>query len=72
MKWDKRGHIISGIYEGVSFVGTVKNSRKVSSRIVHDVELFDIIFVDGKPLSTITIDDMIENARRVTEVNNED
>lgn len=62
MKWDKRGNIISGTYEGVSYAGRVSESRVNSDgNIAHTIELFEPIDLNGSRHYTITIIDMFLN-----------
>ncbi len=59
MNWDRNGHIISGMYEGVAYAGRVTNSRaKSGGEIQHTIDLFEPIYVDGKRHDKITVNDL--------------
>lgn len=59
MNWDKSGHIISGIYEGVAYAGRVTNSSaRTNGEICHTIDLFEPIYVGGERLNKITVSDL--------------
>lgn len=59
-KWDKTGNIISGFYKGVSYAGKVVKSRKAyGDDIIHTIELFEPITVDGTLLQIIDVNGLL-------------
>ena len=60
MSWDKTGHIISSLYQGVAYAGRVTSSRRKNTGDIHHViELFEPIYVNKKKYESIVVDDLI-------------
>jgi len=59
MNWDKKDHIISGIYQGVAYAGRVRKSQqKKMGEIHHTIDLFEPIYIDDTRYDSITVDDL--------------
>jgi len=60
MDWNKKGHIISGFYEGVAYAGKVASSYKESGgQVRHSIDLFESIYIDDKKFDNIVVNDLL-------------
>lgn len=59
MECDRNGHIISGMYEGISYAGRVINSRvKSGGEVQYTIDLFEPIYIDGERHDRIKVSDL--------------